>query len=252
MRSTHSRRALLMAAALPAVARGAARGPTIAAASDVQPAFQELAVLFRRRSGQGVTFSFGSTGLLARQIENGAPFDAFFAANEEFVTRLEQGGILVRGSRRIYARGYLAMAARREAPVQPRHLADLADPRVKRLAIANPEHAPYGLAAREALSAAGLWELLRHRVVFGENAQQATQLVRTGNADAGLLALSLCRAPELASARVDPTLYRPLRQFAALVRGGARTEGARRFLELVMSVEGQRVLGRFGFGPPPR
>jgi molybdate transport system substrate-binding protein len=223
----------------------------VAAAADLQFAFTDLGKAFEK-TGQKVTFSFGATGTLARQIENGAPFDAFFAANEQFVADLDQKLLLVPGTRQVYAVGHIVLASNKKAGIDVRDLKGLLDARIKRVAIANPEHAPYGLAARAALQKAGVWEQLQPKLVLGENIRQTLQFIQTGNAEAGIVALSVAGVPEIRTHRIDSRLHAPLLQAAAVVRGTPNEAIARRFLAYVVSKEGQAVMKQFGFDPPPR
>lgn len=247
---------LLFALALGAWVRGQAsaapRSLTVAAAADLQLPLTEVGRRYERTTGEKVTLSFGSSGNLARQIENGAPFDAFFAANEQYVVRLEEKGRVVRGSRRPYAVGHLVLAGNRKAGVEVRRLQDLLNPRIRRVAIANPEHAPYGFAAREALRKAGVWEGVRPKLVFGENIRQALQFVQTGNAEAGIVARSVAGVPEIRHWPVDAALHSPLTQAAGIIEGRPNEAAARQFLAYVLGKEGQAVLKRYGFSPPPR
>jgi len=229
----------------------ASRAFTIAAAADLQFSFTEIGRKFERRTGQKVVFSFGSTGNLARQIENGAPFDLFAAANEQFVERLESKGLLAPDTRRLYAIGRIVLANNRRSGVTPRDLSDLLDPRIKKIAIANPEHAPYGFAAREALIKAGLWERLQPKLVLGENIRQALQFIQTGNAEAGIIALSVAAVPEIHHTLIDSRMHSPLRQALAIVKGTPHEETARRFIQFVNGPEGRPVMKRHGFQPPP-
>ena len=222
----------------------------ILAAADLQAAFAEVATRYEEQTGQTVRMVFGSTGNLTAQIENGAPADLFFAANEGFLDRLAAGGLIVEDSRRPYALGRLALVWDTAAP-PPATLADLARPAYGTIAIANPEHAPYGMAAREALQAVGVWERVVPRLVQGENIAQTYQFVQTGNADAGLVALGLVMGPESRPHLLIPdSLHAPLRQAAAVIRSGANAAEARRFLDFVTGAEGREILGRYGFAVP--
>ena len=170
----------------------------MAAAASLEAAFTEIGAAYRAETGQGVEFVFGSSGNLATQIENGAPFDVFASADEGFVDRLAaQDLILPRHAGRL-CRGQAG--ACREPGQRSATLAgiqDLADPGVLRVAIANPDLAPYGLAARQALQRSGLWESVRPSIVQGANVRQALQYVQTGDAPAGLVALSIADVPEV-------------------------------------------------------
>lgn len=222
----------------------------VLAASDLQFALPRVAAAFEERTGTPVELVLGSTGNLATQVENGAPADVFLAADERFVERLERGGHVVAGSRRVYAVGRLALVWR-EGVAEPAGLAELAGDAYRTVAIANPEHAPYGMAAREALRAAGVWDAIQRGLVLGENVGQAMQFVRTGNADAGVVALGVAVGQGGLSYRaVDAALHAPLRQAGAVVRGSRRAEEAAAFLEVLTGPAGQEVLGRYGFEPP--
>jgi molybdate transport system substrate-binding protein len=222
----------------------------ILAASDLVAALPEIARLFEVQTGTRAEFVLGSSGNLAAQIEHGAPADLYLSANRHFVDRLEDRGHLVPGARRDYAVGRLALVSAPGRPL-PDDLAELAHPGYQVIALANPEHAPYGMAAREALESAGLWNELRPRLVYAENIAQATQFIRTGNADAGIVALGVILGDRDWPHRlVEAHRHGPLLQAAAVVRGSRREAAARAFLEFLVGPEGQAVLARYGFEPP--
>jgi molybdate transport system substrate-binding protein len=229
------------------------RAPAIAAASDLKFALEEIATDFTRETGRALRLSFGSSGNFARQIEQGAPFELFLSADEDMIFRLVQRG-LTQGEGRLYAIGRLALAVPPGSPLAPdptlRDLAAaLADGRLKRFAIANPDHAPYGKRAEEALRHAGLWEAIRPRLVLGENVSQAAQFALSGSAQGGLIAQSLASSSQLAgrlrSALIDEGWHRPLRQRMALMRGAGDT--ARRFHDRLASPAAREVFERHGF-----
>lgn len=226
----------------------AAQAPLrIAAAADLQGAFTELGKELERSTGRRVDISFGSSGLLAKQLEEGAPFDLFAAANASFVDRAVRAGACDGASKVIYARGQIVVWTPK-AVAPPRTLADLSEPRFRKIALANPEHAPYGMAARQALTRAGIWSVLTPRLVYGENVQQALQFARTGNADAALVALSLAlSAPEGTSMPVGLDQYQALDQALVVCTRGKATSAAREFAALLASDRGQEVLRHFGF-----
>jgi molybdate transport system substrate-binding protein len=220
------------------------------AASDLQAAFAELVPRYESSASVRVRVSFGSTGNLTTQIENGAPVDLFFAAGESYLDRLAGAGLIEPATRRVYARGRLALVWDSAAP-PPAGIADLARPEYRTLAIANPEHAPYGMAARQALQAAGVWDRVQKRLVLGENIAQTYQFVLTGNADAGLVALGLVVGGKpRAHLLVPDSLHAPLRQAAAVLKSSPRAAAARSFLDYVMSADGQEILRRYGFERP--
>jgi molybdate transport system substrate-binding protein len=189
----------------------------------------------------------GSSGNLAQQIRNGAPADVFFAANESFIEGLVSDGLVFPESRLRYARGRLVSVTLTSAAVRVTSLHDLADPKVRRVAIANPAHAPYGLAARQALEASGLWNAVQPKLVFGENVQQAVQFVRSGSVDAGIVARSVVDAPDLSWTLVDTKLHAPLNQMAAVVSRTRQREVASSFLKFVDGVQGRLVMRQLGF-----
>ncbi|HUF93886.1 MAG TPA: molybdate ABC transporter substrate-binding protein, partial [Candidatus Limnocylindria bacterium] len=184
--------ALAMAALLvTASAGGGAAAPptlTVFAASDLTFALKELAPAFEQAMKVKVTLVFGSTGHLARQIEHGAPADVFFSANQSFLDALEAKQAILAQTRALYAQGRIVLVAARASGPELGDLRALLGDRVRRVAIANPAHAPYGRAAEEALRTAGLWEALRPKLVYGENIRHALQYVETGAAEAGIVA----------------------------------------------------------------
>jgi molybdate transport system substrate-binding protein len=246
----------LLVASLPAgcsEGRGSGGGAEpllVLAAADLQAAMPDLIARYEAATGRQAEVVLGSTGNLTSQIEQGAPGDVFLAANQSFIDRLEGRGLIVPQTRRVYAIGPLVLVS---APgvALPRAVVDLADPAYGTVAIANPEHAPYGMAAREAMQSAGVWDAVRPRLVLGENIAQALQFVRSGNADAGIVALGLVvQLPDLAWQPVDPGLHAPLRQTGAVLRGSTRPDEAAAFLDVVTSEEGRAVLRSHGFELP--
>lgn len=252
--------ALLLFGALAAGACGAPGGSgratasppglTVAAASSVQPAFEELAAAYRRATGTEVILVFGASGTLAQQVLAGAPYDVFASADGVQVDRLAERGAVARDARAVYALGRLALVARSADPFRPRRLEDLLRPEVRRIAVANPEHAPYGLAARQTLERAGLWDALAARIVIAENVRQALEFVRTGNAEAGIVALSLARDEALSVTPLAGALHDPLVHELAAVAGRPREAEARRFAAFVTGAEGRRILATHGFDLP--
>ena len=242
---------LLLTSSLPYDrAAGRQDGLVVFAASDLQPAFTELGVLYEQVTGKPVVFSFGASGSLAAQMEHGAPADLFFSADESYVRALAQRGILDRASVRVYAEGRLMLATLRGSGISLRSIGDLLRPEVTRVAMANPEHAPYGRAARQALVSSGVWEAVAPRVVLGENIRQAAQYLLTGAVEAALLSRSLTLDTALVAVPIDPALHQPILQSAAVVRSSTRPSSARRFLDFVTSDAGWPVMDRHGFELP--
>jgi molybdate transport system substrate-binding protein len=222
----------------------------VAAASDLAGTLQELESSFERRTGARVTVSFGASGLLARQLEQGAPFDVFLAANASFVDRAVQSGACDGATRSFYARGRLGLFTKGDAG-GPASLRDLANSSFRRIAIANPEHAPYGRAAREALTKSGLWETLEPRIVYAENVRQALQMAESGNADAAIVSFSHAeRAKGGKALEVDRSLYAPLDQMLVVCKNGKNARFGAAFARTVASPEAREVFSKGGFLPP--
>jgi molybdate transport system substrate-binding protein len=222
----------------------------IAAASDARAAFEEIQPAFEEACDCDVVFTFGSSGTLATQIEEGLPIDAFFSANESYIAKLEEGGFIEYGSVEVYAIGRIVIAVPAGRAIIER-LEDLTDDSIRRVSVANPEHAPYGLAAKQALEAAGVWEQVEPRLVLGENASQATTFVQTGDADAGIIPLSLAiqNTDELAYTLIDESLHAPLRQSAAVIRNASNAADGAAFIEFVVGA-GAETMGSYGFTLP--
>jgi molybdate transport system substrate-binding protein len=230
---------------------GARRGDPlrVAAASDLSIAFEDIKRDFESATGKKVELSFGSTGLFAKQIAEGAPVDVFAAANISFVDDVVRAGACDEASKALYARGRLVVWTK-DPSMLPKQLTDLADPRYGKVAIANPEHAPYGRAAREALNNSGVWSSVQPRLVHGENVLQTLVYARTGNADAAIVALSLAVTSEGAWLPVPPELHAPLDQALVVCHGGtrgAKINEARAFVDFVGSEKGRAIMRRYGF-----
>jgi molybdate transport system substrate-binding protein len=211
-------------------------------------AFEELGKLFEQRTGQKINFSFAASGTLAKQLSQGAPFDLFAAANPTFVDSAVAAGACDGSSKALYARGHVAVWSKRRG-AKLSALSQLASAEIQYIAIANPEHAPYGKAAREALMAAGVWSAVERKIVHAENVRQALQFAETGNADVAIVALSLVahdRSGQMLA--VDPALHGPIEQTLAVCKRGKNEAGGRAFAKLVESSEGQALLERYGFG----
>jgi molybdate transport system substrate-binding protein len=220
---------------------------TVAAAADLQFAFSDLAALFEEQTGHKITLVFGSTGQLSQQIENGAPYDLFAAANIEYIHRLAGQRLVLEDSIALYARGRIVLAANRQAGIEVVDLEDLLNPQIRHIAIANPEHAPYGVAAKQALESAGLWEAVEQKLVFGENIRQALQFVQTGDAEAGIVALSVADVPEITWVLIDDGLHKPLDQALAILASSRHAELAGQFAGFINSESGRPVMRRYGF-----
>ena len=219
----------------------------VAAASDLARAFEEIGKEFTARTGITPEFNFGSSGLLAKQIEQGAPYFLFAAANREFADNVIKSGRCDGTSSRMYARGWLVVWTP-SGVAAPTKLADLADPRFKRIAIANPEHAPYGTAAKQALEKAGVWPQVESRMVLAENVQATMLYARDHNAEAALVALSLAVVTDGgAFLPIDQSLHEPLDQQLVVCGNGEEADAARQLSEFINSREGREIMTRYGF-----
>ena len=231
--------------------------PIVAAASDLQFALEEIAERFEEDTGHSVRLNFGSSGNFRRQIAQGAPFELYLSADEEYVLALEREGRLV-DEGVLYAVGRIAVIAPTGDPAEivSESLTPLRQRleagEIRRFAIANPEHAPYGVAAMEALQAADLWDAVQPRLVFGENVSQAARLALSGETQGGIVAYSLARAPRIATrsehALIPEDQHTPLRQRMALVEGAGET--AHRFYQYLQADAARAILENYGFALP--
>lgn len=227
---------------------------TVAVASNFTPAARELADAYTRDTGVSIRLSSGSTGKLYAQIVNGAPFDVFLAADSERPRLLEESGHAVRGSRATYALGGLVLWSRDERLRGRDCRKVLYDGDYARLAIANPDTAPYGMAAREVLNAMGIWATASERAVFGENIAQTLQFTATGNATLGFIARSQVGHTVLPDAtctwHVPGSLHHALQQQLVLLSRSAGNEAARRFVNFLGTAEADAIIKRHGYGVP--
>jgi molybdate transport system substrate-binding protein len=221
----------------------------VAAASDLQAVLPKLADRFQVRSGIVVMPTFLSSGVLAQQIKQGAPYDLFLAANEAFVRDLAGGGYIRPESVRAYARGSLVLAAYGELDGRVASLNDLLRPEVRKIALANPETAPYGKAGKQALERAGLWEQLQPKIVIAESVRQALLYAQKGDAEAALVGRAIADVPEVRTVQIDPKLYDPIVQALGIVTESTRRSDSEAFARFILSEEGQAILKEFGFQP---
>lgn len=227
----------------------------VAAAASLHGAVEAVAAAFAARHPQWeVVVSYGASGSLLAQLRQRAPFDLFLSADDTYPARA-RAERLTEGAPRVFATGRLALWARRDAPFDPaRGLAALADPAVRRIAIANPRHAPFGRAAEAALRATGAWAAVQPRLLLGENVAQAAHFAHEGAADAGLVALSTALTPAMREvgrhAVVDAGLHPPLRHAGVVLAHAARKDAAHALLAFLVSAEGQAILGPLGYAPP--
>jgi molybdate transport system substrate-binding protein len=223
---------------------------TVAAAADLQFAFTDIGALFEEECGCKVTFIFGSSGNLAAQIESGLPVDLFASADVAYVDGLREKGLILEDTQQLYAVGRIVLAVNKDSGLQVESLRDLLKPEVTKVAIANPDHAPYGIAAMQALQSEGIWDELKPRLVYGENVRQALQYVQTGDAPAGIVALSVADVPEISYTLIDDSLHQPLRQSLAVLRRTQQEQKARDFIAFVNGPQGRPIMEKYGFVLP--
>ncbi len=246
---------LLIAALCCCAGWASAQEIMVAAASDLSSVFPQVAERFEKDTGKKVKLNFGSSGQFLLQIENGAPFDIFFSADMQYPQRLEAEGLTQPGSLYKYAIGKLVLYVPNGSAVDPSQgLRALLSPAVKKIAIANPQHAPYGRAAVEALKNAGVYDALQSKFVMGENISQTAQFVQSGSADAGIVALSLALSPAMKSAgrfaELPASSYTPLEQAAVLLKSSKDKATAAQFLDYIRKPEMVDLLAQHGFTMP--
>ncbi|MGB2628673.1 MAG: molybdate ABC transporter substrate-binding protein [Candidatus Acidiferrum sp.] len=227
----------------------------VAAAADLQFAMKDLAGQFEKKTGTKVTVIYGSSGNFRAQIENGAPFDVFFSADSLYPQQLISAGAAEPQSLFVYAQGHLVLwsPAGSNLGLAEKGFAALNDSRVLKIAIANPEHAPYGRASVAALQKAGLYERLKGKLVFGENISQAAQFAQSGSAQVGIIALSLTFADSMKGGErwaIPGEFYPPIQQSAVIIKSSPNKTAANAFLEFVKSEDGRKLLSNYGLTPP--
>jgi molybdate transport system substrate-binding protein len=227
----------------------------VAAAADLQFALKDIAQQFEHQTGRKVEITFGSSGNFFAQVKNGAPFDIYFSADIDYPRRLQQAGLTEPNSLLKYAVGRIViwMPSDSQIDLPAQKWNALLDPTVQKVAIANPEHAPYGRAAVDALKHAGIFEGVQSKLVYGENISQAAQFVQSGNAQAGIIALSHALSPAMKSGQrwgVPADEYAPIEQAAVVLKSARDKDSARAFLAFVSSDAGQRTLANYGFATP--
>jgi molybdate transport system substrate-binding protein len=249
-------RKLLALLFLLAGALATAQEITVAAAADMSAALPQLAETYMKKTKQAVKLSFGSSGNLTNQIRNGAPFDVFFSADEQYPQQLITEGLASKDTLYRYAIGRLVLWVPNNSPLDLSKLGmqALLDPAVKKISIANPATAPYGRAAESALRHFGIYDQVSRRLVLGENVSQAAQFVESGNAQAGLIALSHALAPAMKDKgrywTVPLDAYPTLNQAAVVLSKSKQQDAARRFLEFLRGPEATSLLTGYGFSLP--
>lgn len=221
----------------------------VAAAANLTDAFAEVAKQFTAETGVRVVYSFGATADLAKQIENGAPFDVFASADVEHVEELDHKGLLTPGSRALYARGRLVLWIPQGNSIN--RIEDITRAEVNRIAIAKPDIAPYGRATVESLRALNIWQQVEPKVVYAQNVSQTKQFAATGNAEVAFLPLALVKPNEGRFIEVDERLHQPIDQALGVVKASGKQDAARRFRNFVLSLKGQQILEQFGYHKSP-
>jgi molybdate transport system substrate-binding protein len=229
----------------------------VAAAADLKFAMSELSEKFEKQTGTKVNVTFGSSGNFLSQIQNGAPFDLFFSADIEYPQKLEADGLAEPGTLYEYAVGRIVIWTPADAKVDvaKQGWKTLLDARVEKIAIANPEHAPYGRAAIAALQKAGIYEAVKAKLVYGENISQAAQFMQSGNAQAGIVAMSLAVSPAMRDGKrwgIPAEMHPAIEQGAIVLKDARNKEAARAFLEFVKSAAGRATLAEYGFAFPKK
>lgn len=222
----------------------------VAAASDLQPVLPTLAAEYEKATGVKVVPSFGSSAVLAQQITNGAPQDVYLSADTVHPEQLVKSGLAT--DLQTYARGVLVLWARSDSPAQPVSVASLTSEKVSRIAVANDAHAPYGVAATSALKTLGLYDKVKAKLVVGENIGQTAQFALTGNAQIGLISLTIASSPAYKAAGSFvpvPRVYGEIRQSGAVVAASKQQAAAKAFLTWLTSDAVQRQLPGFGLDP---
>jgi molybdate transport system substrate-binding protein len=224
---------------------------TVAAASDLIPAFDKVGERFNEETDYTVEFTFGSSGLLAQQVEAGAPVDVYVSANELYVDQLNDQGLLIDKTVESYAVGRIVIWSLDEDIGSLPEVAALDSPEIRRIAIGNPAHAPYGVAGREALQTAGIWDALQDRLVLGSNIRETMQYAETGNVEVAIVALSLALASEDGYWTLIPGDYHePIVQTLGIVASTEQESAAQEFVKMVTDEQGREILAEYGFEFP--
>jgi len=236
-------------------AQAAAAELKVAAAADLTFVFKDVAAQFEKQTGNQLKLTYGSSGNFFSQIQNGAPFDLFFSADISFPKKLEAAGLIEPGTIYDYARGEIVIWVPNDSKLDlSKGLAVLLDPSIRKIAVANPVHAPYGAAAVAALHHDKIYDQVKSKFVMGENIAQTAQFVQSGNADVGIVALSLALAPAMKTKGryvvVPPDDYPPLIQAAVIIKSSTNKELARQFLKFIKQPDTVALMAQYGFTLP--
>ncbi|MCC6964974.1 MAG: molybdate ABC transporter substrate-binding protein [Nitrospira sp.] len=247
--------AIICACVFSGVSLAGAAEVSIAAASDLNFAFKELVVEYEKATGNHVKLSLGSSGNFYAQIQNGAPFDLYFSADIGYPKKLEEAGLTVPGSLYRYAVGRIVLWAGTASRLDvSKGLDVLREPGIRKIAIANPKHAPYGRAAVAAMESFHVYEAVKEKLILGENISQAAQFIESGACEIGIVALSLALSPAMADKgtywEIPSDAYPPLEQGAVILKQSKNQDAAGRFLEFLKGSKGQDIMRRYGFTLP--
>lgn len=230
----------------------AAQSITVAAAADLQSAMQDVAAQFQKETGKEVKVIYGSSGNFFQQLQNGAPFDMFFSANLDYPKKLQAAGLVEEGSYYEYAKGKIVLWVAKDSILDLKSgLQLLLSPAVKKIAVANPQHAPYGQAAVAAMQKEGVYEQVKDKLVLGENISQTASFVMSGSADVGIVALSLALSPNMKDKGhyidIPAGDYPAIEQACVILSSSKNKETARQFLSFLKTASVAETLRSYGF-----
>ena len=251
----HARRWIILLAAIFLSEFCAAQSITVAAAADLQFAMQDITAGFQKQTGKQVKVIYGSSGNFFQQIQNGAPFDMFFSANLDYPKQLETSGLTAPGSYYQYAKGKIVVWLPNDSKININSgLKSFLDPAVKKVAVANPQHAPYGQAAVAAMQSEGIYDKVKDKIVTGENISQTASYVISGAADAGVIALSLALSPNMKEKgryiEIPTAEYPPIEQACVILNSSKEKETANQFLSYLKTKAVADTLQLYGFDVP--
>jgi len=220
----------------------------VAAAADLTLAFKEIATQFEQETKIPTEITFASTGTTAMQIENGATYDVYAAADVSYIDGLNKKGLILDGTQQLYAQGRIGIATLKGSNLGIKELIDLADnPKVKKIAIAEPSHAPYGKAAKQSFEHLNLWDKVQSKMVYGQNIQDTLTTLKSGNVDAAIISLSIYKPDEVDFTLIDGSWHAPLNQMMAILKSTKQEENARKFVAYVNGEKGRVVMKKYGF-----
>lgn len=223
---------------------------TVAAAADLALAFKEIGDLYEKTTGNEAEITFSSSGTAREQIANGAPYDVYASANVKYVDDLIAQDKIIADSKELYAIGRVGAATLKSSSLQVKEASDLLKTEFKKIAIANPDHAPYGVAAKEALESMGLWDQLKDKLVYAKDIQDTLTMIKTGNVEAGFISLSVVNKDEVNFLLFDDKLHNPLKQAIAVVKTTQHEQEARDFIKFVNGEQGREIMKKYGFVLP--